>query len=140
MKTKLRPKGKKKNRHQEAIDHQIAIFKMATEARYKLAMQAYKAQDKKTRDALDLMVERLRTLSTGQIRIYPEGRTGPGYVVKIEPVQVDQNILFLATEILKDLALFDIQVANYEFPPVYCVECGEKLKPSKREKVKKRRA
>jgi hypothetical protein len=139
MKIKAKAKAKAK-KTDSAVDHQIKIFNMATEARYKLAMQAFNAQDKVTQDALSLMVERLRTLSTGQIRIYPEGRNGPSVVVKIEPEQVDQNIMFLATEILKDLALFDIQVANYEFPSVYCVDCGEKVTPSKREKLKKRRA
>lgn len=117
---------------------QLDLFKLATEARYELAMLAYKAQDKETQAALDLMVIRLRTLSTGQIRIFPNGKGQPGVVVPIEQAQSDQNILFLATEILKDLALMDVKVANYEFPPVYCVECGEKLTPTKRAKAKVR--
>lgn len=118
---------------------QVDLFKLATEARYELAMLAYKAQDKETQAALDLMVIRLRTLSTGQIRIFPNGKGQPGVVVPIEQAQSDQNILFLATEILKDLALMDVKVANYEFPPVYCVECGEKLTPTKRAKAKVRK-
>jgi len=112
---------------------------MATKARYKLAMRAFDAQDDKTKDALLLMVERLRSLSTGQIRIWPNGRREASIVVPIEPEQIDQNLMYLATEILKDLSLFDIKVANYEFPPSYCIECGDKLKPSKRERLVKRR-
>jgi hypothetical protein len=140
MAVKAKAKAKaKRNSWDEEVARQVEIFKMASEARLELAMRAYKAQDKQTRDALDLIVARLRTLSTGQIRIFPEGKTGRSVVVPIEPATIDSNILFLATEILKDLALMDVKVANYEFPSVYCAECGEKLTPSKRAKAKVRR-
>lgn len=126
-----RAKAKQPYSREKRLAHQLELFRMATEARYELAMKAYKAQDRETQEALDLIVARLRTVSTGQIRIFPDGRTQPGVVVPIEPAQADQNILFLATEILKDLALMDVKVANYEFPKVYCVECGEKVTPTR---------
>jgi hypothetical protein len=137
---KPRPRAKAKAKGKTPVEQQLEVFKQATEARYKLAMQAYKAQDMQTQDALDLIVERLRTISTGQIRIFPNGKSQPGVVMSIEPALQDQNVLFLATEIMKDLAFFDVKVANYEFPSVYCAECGDKLTPSKRVKAQKRRA
>jgi len=139
LKPRPRAKAKAKRSQEDVVAHQLRIFNMATKARYKLAMRAFDAQDDKTKDALLLMVERLRSLSTGQIRIWPNGRREASIVVPIEPEQIDQNLMYLATEILKDLSLFDIKVANYEFPPSYCIECGDKLKPSKRERLVKRR-
>lgn len=133
----MRAKAKAKTK--SSIEHQLEIFKRATEARYELAMRAYNAQDNQTKDALDIMVARLRTIGTGQIRIFPDGKRGHSVVVPIEPVLQDQNIMFLATEIFKDLALMDVQVANYEFPPVYCVECGDKISLTRRAKAKAKR-
>jgi len=136
---KPRARAKAKQTTEKKVEHQLEVFKRQSEARYKLAMSAYKAQDKLTRDALDLMVERLRSISTGQIRIFPNGRSQPGVVVPIEPALQDQNILFLATEILKDLALYDVKVANYEFPRMFCAECGTKISLTQREKKSRRR-
>jgi hypothetical protein len=47
--------------------------------------------------------------------------------------------MYVATEILKDLALFEIKVANYKFPDINCSNCGaeiEKTRPKKKRKVR----
>lgn len=84
--------------------------------RYKMAIQVYEAQDKLTKEVIDRICDRLRIASTGVISV-------GGRPVKLEQEYIDFNILFIATEILADLALLDIQVANFEFHPAWCAEC-----------------
>jgi hypothetical protein len=40
--------------------------------------------------------------------------------------------MYVATEIVKDMAQMDVQVANFEFPPKLCAECGDEIKPKKK--------
>jgi hypothetical protein len=130
-----KPIPKKKSKIQRAIDEQLELFRKATEARYRIATAAYEAQDQQTKNALDSIRDRLSTIATGTVRVFPYGKNNPGHTVQISSELVDQNILYIATEIVKDLAYMDIRVENYEFPKVYCADCGDKITP--RKKVKK---
>ena len=126
----------RKSKVDRQIEAQLEVFRAQTEARYRIALAAYEAQDIPTKDALDRIRDRLQTMSTGQIRVFPNGKARDSYVVEISQTLVDQNILYMATEIVKDLAFMDIRVANYQFPTVYCAECGDKLVMKKRKKAK----
>lgn len=88
--------------------------------RYKMAMQVYEAQDRLTKEVIDRICDRLRIASTGVISV-------GGTPVKLEQQYIDYNILFIATEILADLALLNIQVANFEFHPAWCAECRQRI-------------
>lgn len=113
---------------------QLEIFEAATKARYRIAMAAFDTQDEKTKEAIRMIRDRLSALATGTIRIFPQGRKNPGVTVQVSQELVDNNLLYMATEIIKDLAFMDIRVEGYEFPKVYCAECGDKLN-----KVRKKR-
>lgn len=117
------------------IQEQLEIFQAATEARYRIATAAFDAQDEPTKEALRMIRDRLSVLATGTIRIFPDGKRNPGHTVQIGTEYVDKNLLYIATEIVKDLAFMDIRVENYNFPKVYCAECGDKLT-----KVRKKRS
>jgi hypothetical protein len=120
---------KKKQRiPEDVIKQQLEIFEQATNARYRIARLAYEAQDSETRRILDMVCDRLKTAGSGYIRIFPNGKRNPSVAIPINLEFQDKNILFIATEILKDLALFDVKVANYKFPKVYCVNCGDRLR------------
>lgn len=67
-----------------------------------IAVASYEAQDSETQDVMDRIMER-----------------------------IGADNLFTATEILKDMAQMDVQVANYKFPPL-CVECGTEIKGVKK--------
>ena len=123
-----RPIPKKKIPRAETIAQQVELFESATRARFRIARAAYDHQDNETQRVIDIIVERLRTAGSGYIRIYPNGKRNPSVAVPITLEQQDQNILFIAMEIVKDLALFDIRLASYEFPKVYCATCGDKLR------------
>ena len=58
-------------------------------------------------------------------------------IIKVEKELIDKNAFFTATEIMADLALNEIQVANFQFDQQYCVECKVELPKSKKKKAKK---
>lgn len=100
----------------EALEDWLSL----TEIRYELAEEAYKHQDAATQILIDKMVLKLRSGATGRVVI-------DGVSVKVDQVHLDQNLLYVATEILKDLAMFDIRVGTYELPPSQCVGCGAEI-------------
>jgi hypothetical protein len=126
----------KKARYSKTIKEHLALFEKATNARYRIALAAYEAQDAKTKEAIDAIRDRLTTIASATIRIFPDGKRNPGVTVTYSHHLVDQNILYMATEIVKDLAFMDIRVENYEFPKVYCNECSEKITPKKKKRIK----
>ena len=97
------------------------------EIRGKVAQKAYDAQDKRTRKVIDAIVDRLLLGANGLIRVAPQGSKGEPYAVSISMESLKHNALFIATELMKDFALFDFKVENYVFPDVFCAGCGTKL-------------
>jgi hypothetical protein len=113
----------------------VEKFQSQTEARYRIAKAAFEAQDDKTQEALQMLQDRLSFIATQEIRVFPNGKGGAGVVVNVDQDTVDQNLLYMATEIVKDLALLDIRVENYKFPTKHCSECQEKITPRKKKKA-----
>lgn len=130
-----KPIPQRKSKTNPKVQAQIEIFKRATAARGRIGQAAFDHQDEQTKEVIRMIRDRLSLIATGTIRVFPNGRNNPGVTVTINQELIDHNLLYMATEIVKDLAFMDIRVENYEFPTVYCNECGEKLKPKK--KVKK---
>jgi hypothetical protein len=123
-----------KPKRDKEVEKQLELFQAATKARYRIATAAFEAQDEKTKEAIRMIRDRISIMATGTIRVFPKGKQNPGVTVTISQEYVDQNLLYAATEIVKDLAFMDIRVENYEFPKVYCAECGDKLTPRKKKK------
>jgi copper chaperone CopZ len=116
----------------------LGEWKALTEVRYELAKEAYDFQDDETKALLDRIVNRLRVGASGYITVRVNGKHGSTVPVKIEQQYLDFNLLYVATEILKDLALFDIRVGTYEIPPSHCVLCAAEIvkeQPKKRRRV-----
>src|SRR4030095_15497519 len=128
MMKKVRPIKSRRNQSAK-VNEQLEIFRKQTEARGRIGQAAYDAQEITTKNAIDAIRDRLTIIATGNIRVFPDGKRNPSVSVTISTDLVDQNILFFATEIVKDLAMMDMRIENYEFPTVYCAECQEKLTP-----------
>jgi len=107
-------------------------FRALAEKRYEIAMAAYNSQDKGTQQALDRIRDRLVIGSTGLVTV-------KGQVIQVDIGIIEHNAMYVAIEIVKDLALLDIRVANYKFPEVLCAECGATLAKTKRSKRKGKR-
>jgi hypothetical protein len=129
-----KPIPSKKPKRDKKVEEALALFEKATKARYRIAKAAYDAQDKETKNAIDSIRDRLTSIATGTVRVFPDGKRNPSVTAQISTELVDANTLFIATEIIKDLAFMDIRIANYSFPTVYCAECGDKLTPKKKVK------
>jgi hypothetical protein len=94
----------------DPITHeQMALIEIKAE----LAQEAYDFQDTETQALIRRLTERLRPLAA-----FPPG---------LPSKYMDMQLLFLATEILKDLALFDVKVGTYKFPPATCIRCGAEM-------------
>jgi hypothetical protein len=51
-------------------------------------------------------------------------------IVNLIPEQtVYHNMFAMSVEIIKDLATFDIRVANFKFPENLCAVCSDEIKP-----------
>jgi hypothetical protein len=138
LKVSVVKKKKNKQAAQEILferaEEEIRKFKELAQHRFKMAKAAYDYQDEETRHAISVIRDRLVLGSNGVVRISPRGANGESYSISVEVEFIEMNALFVATEVVKDLALFDIKLANYKFPPAFCAECGVSLKPSKKEK------
>lgn len=111
---------KDKPKKAQPIDEALQNYREITEARFRIAKKVYEAQDDLTKEVIDRIRDRLRIASTGVVNINNKP-------YKLEQQYVDFNIWFIATEILSDLALNDIQIANFNFHPAYCAECKREL-------------
>lgn len=129
-----KPVPKRKPKIDKGIAQQLEIFEAATKARYRMATAAFDAQDERTKEVIRMIRDRLSVIATGTIRVFPQGRKNAGVTVQISQELVDNNLLYMATEIVKDLAFMDIRVENYSFPKVYCAECGDKLNKVRKKK------
>lgn len=123
--------AKKKAKIDPNIVRQVDEFKERSKIRFKIAKAAYDAQDAKTRQVIESIQSQLLLGASGVIRVYSDGKRQESVAVKVDMEYVEHNTLYVATEILKDLAMMDVKVANYKFPDVYCAECGEKIQKKK---------
>jgi hypothetical protein len=114
---------------EEMAKAEVAELRLLADRRGRMAKRAYAEQDKATQEILDAIRDRLLIGANGLIRIQPpNAQQGDVFAVEMGMKYIEQNALFLATEILKDFALFDIRVENYKFPRNRCADCGRKLK------------
>lgn len=136
MATKLKKKRPVKKRKvvdftelEEKAKAEVERLKLISERRGRLARQAYGQQDPATREVLDTIRDRLLMGANGLIRIQPPGaEAGDVFAIEMGMEFIEQNALFLATEVLKDFSLFDIRVESYRFPKNRCADCGKKIK------------
>jgi hypothetical protein len=110
----------------------VEEFKSVSEMKWELARDAYELQDKETKAVIDRIVATLRTYANGYIAVQLNPPTGETIPVKIENDYLDMNLLWLAVEVVKDLAFIGVQVASFEFPPSLCAQCGADIIPEKR--------
>ena len=104
------------NRVQEAVE----MAEIEAEVRGELADTAIELQDDKTKALIERMVAELRKEVTGRIVVGDKAGM-------ISREALDANLRFIATEILRDLQVFDIRVGTYILPPGLCALCGVEL-------------
>lgn len=120
---------------QEKADAELAVFVEQSEARFQIAKRLYGYQDKETQFALDVMVDRIVSISHGMLAVkFNNGKDR--VVVTIPPEAIRHNALYMATEIFKDLAMLEIRIASFTFDPNLCAVCNEPRKKSPAKKKK----
>ena len=96
-------------------------FAFLSELKGELANEVVKAQDKSTRNAIMAVHGILLANATGGITEHSGGKLR---TVKVDMKWISANLLWLAVEIVKGLALVDLRVVNFTFPTTQCATCG----------------
>ena len=133
------PVAKKKADKRKVTDEQLRKaaqsvmdeFKAESEARYRKAKKHYNSQDDDTQEVLDRITTHLLRIARKHMWV---GVGNDKIVMQIPEEIIYHNMFYMAVEILKDLALMDVRVANYTFPADVCVECGKEIKAKKKAK------
>lgn len=108
-----------------AVDKALAVWEQASVRRAEYAIEAFNAQNERTREAISRIQAVLMANAGGLIRLRVPGR---GLMaVQVEDEHIRNNALYIAVEMMKDLAYMDIKVADFEFPQAYCAKCGSDL-------------
>lgn len=97
--------------------------------RMQYAKQVYDFQNAAGRDAIDRMQSVLIRLSRKSFWI---GKGRERILAEIPKDAIWNNALYMAVEMMKDLAYMDIRVADFTWPPDLCMECGKPLRPVKK--------
>lgn len=99
-------------------------FESISLVKYEMAKDAYDLQDDKTQKVIDRIVGTLQQYATGHITV----KVGGSYVpVKITNEYLGFNLLYLAVEVVKDLAFLDIRVESFKFPELLCAVCADPM-------------
>jgi hypothetical protein len=113
-------KKKKSLKKVQPVSDALDEYKKIIDARLRIATSTYEAQDDLTKEVIDRIRDRLRIAATGVVMIN-------GKPFKLDPQWIDFNLLFLACEILNDLYINGIKVANFKPSALYCAECRKEI-------------
>lgn len=119
------------------LNEAMEEFESLSEVKYELAKAAYEVQDAKTQQVIDRIVATLRTYATGYVTFQLAPPRGALSTVKITNEYLGYNLFYLAVEVMKDLAMMGIKVAEFTFPPALCAQCGAELGIPELKKVKR---
>jgi hypothetical protein len=114
----------------KAVKDALAVFISESEARGQRAKAIYHEQNVGAREAIDRMQSILIRVSRRSMRMRVEDTQ---VIVEIPNDAIWNNTLYMAVELLKDLAYMDIRVADFRWPDV-CMDCGGSLRLSKKVK------
>ena len=93
------------------FDQAAEEFVTLVDYQHDLAREVYDAQDEETKAAIDKLKATLAQYNTGLSFDIPDKWIGIALFV-------------IAVEVVKDLALLDIRVADFAFTEDSCVKCG----------------
>src|SRR5262245_45492169 len=132
------PVAKKKSRKRvsetelwKLADKALQDFQLSSADRAARAKRVYDLQDNATKDAIDRIQDVLSEIARRHMWV---GLAGDSHrVVQVIPDQVVRdNMLYMAVEIMLDLARMDIQVEGFVIPKNLCAECKNLIQPRKR--------
>ncbi len=104
----------------------LAEFEQRSDELYDLARATYDAQDTDTREAIDRIHDATTRMFRQQAYV-ARTRTGERMPIEFSREVHSKLSFYIAVEIVKDLGIMDIRVANFKFTKA-CVVCGKKVK------------
>lgn len=121
---KAKPATKSKVVKARPVAVALKEYHQIIDSRYEIAKRIYDYQDSLTKEVIERIVMNYRVASPKVVNI-----NNVPHALDFDYVK--KNALFAATEILGDLALNGIQVANFKFHPEYCADCKIVIKRKK---------
>lgn len=108
----------------------LAAFQDVSQERLQYAKAVYDHQNHTAQDAIDRIQSVL--IRQARRRAYVGENKTSRVVVELPNDAIWNNALYMAIEIMKDLAYMDIRVSGFTWPPDLCIECGKPIKRHKR--------
>lgn len=99
------------------VFEKVAQIRALSQVKYEMALDTFNEQDAETQTVINKMVDTLYGLAMGTF--IEDGQT-----VQVDDGIVGASVLWLAVEIVKDLALCGARVGNFTFPQSLCSSCG----------------
>lgn len=101
-----------------------ADFSLASLDRMEAAKKVYEMQNDATRDAIDRVQSLLIRQSRRSMWV---GTKDDRVSVEIPNYAIWNNALYMAVQIMKDLAFMDIKVVDFKWPVDTCMTCGNEI-------------
>jgi hypothetical protein len=120
----------------EMANEAMEQFKSEAKTRYGQAHKLYAKQDDETQEAIDRMTTFLCRIARRHMWV-GVGKRGDRIIFTIPEDTIYHNMFYMTTEILKDLASFDVKVAGFHLPKDLCAVCSTEIKVTKKKVVKK---
>lgn len=127
-KSKKVTKKLSENKLQEKADTRLAEFKAQSLVRFQQASKVIDQQDPATKDAIDRMIGQLVAISRRRMWVAESRGSDHRAIVDIPEETIRHNATYMALEIVKDLALMDVQVEGFKYPKGMCGTCARPLK------------
>jgi len=102
-------------------DEAVEMFEAVAEVKAELANAVLEAQDAKTKALILIVASSLRSRLSDGIKV----KVGRSHIdAMARGKAIESTVLWMATELVKDLALVGLQVGNFQFPSDVCAICG----------------
>jgi hypothetical protein len=103
---------------QQATDE----FASLSAVKYDMALEMLDAQDEATRNVVGRIAKTLEEYAVNEVQA--SFGSVKAVTITLDDEQVQQNCVWIAVEIVKDLGFLGVRVANFSFPESICTSCG----------------
>lgn len=102
------------------IEVMIQEFEAVTVLRYETATEVFEAQDKATQEAMSEILGSLHEHAETTVTL-------GGTKIEVDEETLKMARIVLGVELVKDLYLVGLQVANFEWDASTCIACGSEV-------------
>lgn len=102
----------------------IADLDERTDERYEFAMQIFNAQSNAMKEIIELMIDRMRSMTGEPARLYYKGVPVNALDESAVKRMQEKTFYWIAIRLLVAWGKWDIQVGDFHLPKDICATCG----------------